>query len=74
MPDVPATTAEDIKRAWGETLAAARRDAGRTQMELSQALGLDQTTVSKAERGVGSLETFVTMAAELGVNILGTDP
>lgn len=70
---MPAITAEDTKRAWGERLAAARRQAGRSQVAIAQAVGLDQKTVSSAERGKGSFETFVALANELHVDLLGRD-
>jgi hypothetical protein len=70
---VPPLTAEDTKKTWGEQLLAARRESGRTQVQVAEAAGLDQTAISKAERGVGSFETFVAIANTLGVNILGRD-
>lgn len=74
MADVEALTDPNaLKQAWGAQLAAARKTAGRTQVEIARILQIDQTTVSAVERGTGSLELYLAYAAELGVNILGRD-
>jgi len=70
---VPAITAEEAKKSWGARIAEARREAGRTQVDVAATLGVDQTTVSQVERGTGSLETFIAVAAEIGIELLGGD-
>lgn len=70
---VTTATAADVKKAWGKSLADARRDAGRSQVDVAASTGLDQKTVSNAERGIGSFESFIAVANELQVNILGRD-
>lgn len=70
---VQAITAEQTKKAWGTQLAKARRDIDRSQADIAAATRLDQKTISNAERGIGSFETFVAIANELHVNILGGD-
>lgn len=67
------TTADAAKKAWGASIAAARRDARRSQTDVARAAGVDQKTVSNAEHGTGRLESFVAIATELGVELLGTD-
>jgi len=69
---VTAATAADVKKGWGDALADARRDARRRQADVAQSAGLDQKTISNAERGVGSLETFLAIAAELNVHLFGS--
>ncbi|MGM0578224.1 MAG: helix-turn-helix domain-containing protein [Myxococcota bacterium] len=60
-----------MARAWksiGERIAKARRDAGMTQHELSQAVGLDRTAVSKLERGQRKLDAMELMAIAQAVH------
>jgi transcriptional regulator with XRE-family HTH domain len=64
-------TADDIKARWGEQLQRARRDeAHLTQLQLAVRLGWDPQTVSRIERGMGSLDAFVTAANALGVELV----
>lgn len=64
-------TAEGIKEHWGRTLQAKREERGETQVQLAARLDLFPTTISRAERGQGSMETFVAMANALAVDLVG---
>lgn len=67
---MPAITADDARKAWGRALATARREAGRTQLDVAVAAGLDQRTVSRVERGgPHGLDTFLAIAHALGVTL-----
>lgn len=69
---MPAITAAAKRKAVGERLAAARRAAGRSQVDVAKSTGLDQRTISRAERGEAcGLSSLLTIAAELGVDLLG---
>lgn len=65
-----ATAADDARKAAGKALAAARRETGRTQVDVADAAGLDQQTISRIERGgPASLNTLLAVAHALDVNL-----
>lgn len=65
-------TADDVKARWGAQLQRARRDEAKlTQLQLAVQLGWDPQTVSRIERGTGSLEAFLSAANALGVVLFG---
>ncbi len=55
----------------GKAVAAARARAGMSQMELSNATGIDQSDISRIERGVAnpSVNTLNRIAKALGANL-----
>ncbi len=61
--------AEAAKQAWGNRLANARLAAGLNQAAVAQLTGLEQQTVSRAERGLGRMETFVDIANVLDITL-----
>lgn len=65
-----ATAEQAIRTKWGGALKAARRKAGMTQMQFAVHIGWDLQRVSRMERGYGSIETFATAAADLGVELV----
>lgn len=73
MPNVRhmRTTAEDIKSRWGTALQRKREATGETQVQFAARLGRDPQTVSRLERGQGSLESYVAAAQLLDVELVG---
>jgi len=67
---MPPTTAADIRQVWAAAISAKRGADRRTQVDLAAAAGVDQKTISNLERGIGSLEAFAKVAAELGIELL----
>lgn len=55
----------------GEAVCAARARAGMSQMELAKATGIDQSDISKIERGIAnpSVSTLNRIAKALGANL-----
>lgn len=54
---------------FGQRLKAARKYAGLTQIQLGERVGMDQTTISKAERGKNQSSAFcASIARACGVN------
>ena len=64
-------TAEDVKARWGKRLQAKREEAGETQVQLAARLGYFPQTISRVERGQGSLDSFLIVAKALDVELLG---
>lgn len=62
--------AEAVRQAWAETLYVERHRQRRTQVDVSDAAGIHQTTLADAERGRGSLDTFLAVASALGVTLV----
>lgn len=64
--------AEVVRKAWAETLLAERKSRRPvlTQATVAKSAGIDQSTLSDIERGKGSLETFLAVAAVLGVTLV----
>lgn len=56
-----------LRRQWGATLRAARRDKGLTQTELADLADIDQANVSRVENGQAGLHAILTVAVALGV-------
>lgn len=73
MPNVRhmEATAEDLKSRWGRALQSKRGATGETQVDFARRLGCDPQTVSRLERGQGSLESYVAAAQLLGVELVG---
>lgn len=64
-----AATAEAVRKAWGTQLRAERDRRQLTQEDLATETGLDQGSVSRAESGGGSFETYIRLATALGVTL-----
>lgn len=62
--------AEVVRQAWAQTLLAERKRQGRLQNDVADAAGIHQSTLHDIERGRGSLETFLAVAAALGVTLV----
>jgi transcriptional regulator with XRE-family HTH domain len=61
---------QQVLAAWGAALKVEREDQKLTQIELATRSGLDQGSISRAERGKGaSLDTLLAMALALGVRL-----
>ena len=64
-----------VERAWerynADLLMKARKDAGLTQEELANRLGVDKGYISRVERGLTEpmVSTFYRLAAALGVRV-----
>jgi transcriptional regulator with XRE-family HTH domain len=64
----PATAAA-TRKAWGDTLRGRRETSQLTQERLAEIAGIDQASVSRAEAGTGSLETYLRIAKALDVTL-----
>lgn len=51
MPHTPEPTPEQDQRILGEALRALRKEAGRTQEQLADRVGVDPTFIGRLERG-----------------------
>jgi transcriptional regulator with XRE-family HTH domain len=56
-----------VKEIWGDQLRIARIKLRLSQAEAGQAVGLQGPTVSRAESGRGSIDTFHKLAAHYGI-------
>lgn len=63
-------TADDIKTRWGRRIAAKRDASGETQVQLADRVGLFPQTISRIERGQGAMDTFVSVANALGLDLV----
>lgn len=61
------TAAAETRRTWGARLRAERGEA--TQEAIAAATGLDQASVSRAEAGAGSFETYIRLARHYGITL-----
>lgn len=61
---------EVVRKAWAETIRLERHRQRRLQIDVAEAAGVNQSTVVEAERGKASLETFLSIAAALGVTLV----
>lgn len=62
-------SATETREAWARVIRAERTQRKLNQDDVAAMTGLDQTTVSKAELGRASLETLVTIAKALNVEL-----
>jgi transcriptional regulator with XRE-family HTH domain len=62
-----AGTAAETRKSWGARLRAER--GTRTQEEIAAAVGIDQASVSRAETGGGSFETYIWLARYYGITL-----
>jgi len=64
----PSANVLDIRKAIGQAIARARQDAGLTQEDVAERLGIGPEAVSRLERGVGSItaERLVVLAEMFG--------
>lgn len=60
-------TSDAVAKELGHRLKQARLNANITQEDLSEVIGLDRQTISRAERGKCQLTTFVAILAGLGL-------
>jgi len=58
----------DIRKAIGQAISRARQDAGLTQEDVAERLGIGPEAISRLERGVGSItaERLVVLAEMFG--------
>jgi len=63
----------DIAVRIGKNLAAARKERGRTQADVAEAVGMDTVSLSRIERGVvtAGIPTLDRIAGELNVPLAG---
>lgn len=62
---VPPPTASAVLQAWGRQLADHRRSLGLSQAQLATKVELDRQTISRLERGQGSIVTLLDIACDL---------
>lgn len=62
-----------IRERWGRQLRLARTERQLFQATVGEAVGIAEATVSRAESGRGSLDTFLRLAAYLGVTLEAGD-
>jgi transcriptional regulator with XRE-family HTH domain len=67
---VTPTSPEDARREIGSVLRTERKRQGRSQTDVANAIGTDQGVISRAERGLTTIETQLRIGAELGLNDL----
>lgn len=63
-------TAEDVKSRWGRLLQQKREENGETQVQFAARLRRDPQTISRLERGSGSMDSFLAAGAALGIDLL----
>lgn len=67
----PTPTVDAARAELGRRLREARNAKARSQADVAAAVGTDQKVVSRAERGLTSLETQYRIADELGLDLMG---
>jgi transcriptional regulator with XRE-family HTH domain len=67
------TEAVDIKARWGDQLRTAREATLLSQPAVSRLTGLQASTISRAERGRGSLDVYHRLAAHYGLTLEAGD-
>jgi transcriptional regulator with XRE-family HTH domain len=67
MPD--RSKADEVREAWGRALKAERKTRRLWQSEVADMAQLSQGTVSDVENGQGSLDSFISIAKALDVDI-----
>jgi transcriptional regulator with XRE-family HTH domain len=67
---MPTATAADVRERWGRQLRIARVLADKSQTETGRAVGMAAPTVSKAEQGLGSIDTFDQLAKYHGIILM----
>lgn len=65
------TPSQRLEEAWGSGLRRARKRAGMTQEAFAVAVGRDQTTISRYERGAGAWtpEAMLSFAVALDATV-----
>lgn len=69
MPPTPSV--DETRVNLGDRLRQERTRQGRSQVDVATALGTDQKVISRAERGLTTLETQVRIGHELGLDLVG---
>lgn len=64
-------TADDVREGWGDELRLERARQRLSQAKVAEKAGLRAATVCRAEKGRGSLDTFLAIGASLGLDLLG---
>ena len=67
--EATAATADELRTTWGRRLRALRRRNDESQVDIAGKSGLDQSAVSRAERGRADLDTYVRLAAANGTTL-----
>lgn len=67
--EATAATADNLRNSWGRRLRALRRRNDESQVDIAGKSGLDQSAVSRAERGKADLDTYVRLATANGTTL-----
>ncbi|HMG44618.1 MAG TPA: helix-turn-helix transcriptional regulator [Acidimicrobiales bacterium] len=68
---MPNQTAAEVQEKWAEKLRMERARRDLNQATVAEMAKVTAATISRAESGIGSLDTFLAIAAALGINLLG---
>jgi transcriptional regulator with XRE-family HTH domain len=58
---------------WDRLIAEQRQQKGLTQRQLGDRIGRDVITVSRAERGLAGLDTYLAAGTELDINLFADE-
>lgn len=64
---MPAQTADDLRKTWGDDLYMERSRRRLSQQEVADLAGLSRRTIGNVEDGSGSLDAFVKVAKALDI-------
>lgn len=67
--EAAATTADELRTAWGRRLRTLRLRNGHSQVHVAAMSELDQSAVSRAERGKAELDTYVRLSTANGTTL-----
>lgn len=65
--DMPAQTADDLRKTWGDDLYMERCRLRLSQQEVADQAGLSRRTIGNIEDGTGSLDAFLKVAKVLDI-------
>lgn len=70
---MPSTVTQTTRERWGEQLRVARVLTKQSQAAVGRATNLQGPTVSRAERGIGSLDVFDKLARHYAITLEAGD-